>query len=505
MIGGPTWAAGQSGGGLSFNGGGAYVSMGDVDAMDGLSQITASAWIRTSAAGEKHILDKSGCDGASGGGPFELGTGFFVEGKATFVIYRASGASTFEKVDSTTTVTDGAWHHVAGVYDGSSVRIYVDGVLSGTTMAPGITMPGNSNAFELGGRCNGYAYPWNGSIDDVRIYGRALSAAEVQADMGAAVVEPAGGGADAGTAAPDAGSSAPDAGSAAPDAGSAAPDAGSTAPDAGPSAPVRGLNFPSNYLAGNDIRLVWSGANLLSRTSHTVIWKARYRRQLGYYAWAWNSGSTGPGDWPANSYEYGTHPYPTTGSYDSSGQSTGGTGSSGQVQYYEIAGLGAADYIASAQPLPQNATRLAYDVWVTQARSCQVIGGSTMRHIFWPDISRPDIYIQQDHPLAGLTAANPRFLLGCSPWREGFGGQGPTSNDECPSGDFRYLKLFSAPMSIADIAAEAASEQDRPVTAAGSAALWYSNINPTPSDVTDKSGAGHSPTWDNANRPTLYQ
>lgn len=127
-----------------------------------------------------------------------------------------------------------------------------------------------------------------------------------------------------------------------------------------------------------------------------------------------------------------------------------------------------------------------------------------MRHTFWPDVSRPDIYIQQDFPLAGLTAANPRFLLGCSPWREGFGGAGPTSNDECPSGDFRYFKLFNAPLNIADIAAEAASEQDRPVTAAGTASLWYSNINPIPSDVSDKSGAGHSPTWDNLNRPSLY-
>ena len=59
-------------------------------------------------------------------------------------------------------------------------------------------------------------------------------------------------------------------------------------------------------------------------------------------------------------------------------------------------------------------------------------------------------------------------------------------------------------MSITDIAAEAASEQDLPVTAAGTASRWYSNINPTPSDVSDKSGAGHSPTWDNANRPGLY-
>ncbi len=244
---------------------------------------------------------------------------------------------------------------------------------------------------------------------------------------------------------------------------------------------------------------------MLPRTSQTVLWKARYRKQSGYYAWVWSSGSTGAGNWPANLYEFGTHPYPTTGSFDSTGQSTGGTGGSGTVQYYEIAGLGASDFIASARPLAQNATVLTTNLWVTQARTCEVIGGTTLRHVFWPDLSRPTVFIQQDVPLSDLNVAvNPRFLLGSSPWREGFGGAGPSSNDECPSGEFRYLKLFNAALSVADLTLEAASERDLPVTAAGMASRWYSNINPTPSDVSDKSGAGHPPTWDNTNRPSAW-
>ncbi len=248
LVGGPSWGAGRNGGGLSFNGGGAYVTMVDVNALDGLTRLTVSAWIRTTASGEKHIVDKSGCDGAASGGPFELGTSFFVEGKATFIVYRAGAGNTFEKVDSTTTVTDGAWHHIAGVYDGSNVLIYVDGALRGTTPAAGITLPATGNALELGGRCNGNAYPWNGSVDDVRLYSRALSAAEIGADMNAAVMDSVGGGGtDAGSALQDAGSAAPDAGSAAPDAGSAAPDAGSAAPDVG--TPAGALSFDFTTLA----------------------------------------------------------------------------------------------------------------------------------------------------------------------------------------------------------------------------------------------------------------
>ena len=34
---------------------------------------------------------------------------------------------------------------------------------------------------------------------------------------------------------------------------------------------------------------------------------------------------------------------------------------------------------------------------------------------------------------------------------------------------------------------------------------WYINDNPTPTDVTDKSSAGHDPSWANSNRPTLWE
>lgn len=40
---------------------------------------------------------------------------------------------------------------------------------------------------------------------------------------------------------------------------------------------------------------------------------------------------------------------------------------------------------------------------------------------------------------------------------------------------------------------------------ANSITPWYVNLNPTPSDISDKSGAGHDPAWLNANRPTLWE
>ena len=41
-------------------------------------------------------------------------------------------------------------------------------------------------------------------------------------------------------------------------------------------------------------------------------------------------------------------------------------------------------------------------------------------------------------------------------------------------------------------------------TAAGQASIWYLNTNPTPNDISDKSGKGHHPVWVGSKRPGLY-
>jgi hypothetical protein len=262
-----------------------------------------------------------------------------------------------------------------------------------------------------------------------------------------------------------------------------------------------GLTFPSNGAANSDIRLVWSGADLLSRTSHTVIWKANYVQQNGYYAVTWHSPNTGT--WDGGDYSSGMHPFPCDGTFNSNGSALGGTGSTGAVHYQEIAGSGAPnDYIASpSSPGPQDSFLVTKGVWYTCARVIEIVGGTAIRYTFYPDVdNNPTKFIRQESTLASLTSpANPAFYIGASDWTAS-----GNTNSETPSGTLRYFKLFSAALSIADIQTEAASNSDAPATSAGSAAKWYSNINPTPTDVTDKSSAGHSPAWANANRPTLY-
>jgi hypothetical protein len=70
------------------------------------------------------------------------------------------------------------------------------------------------------------------------------------------------------------------------------------------------------------------------------------------------------------------------------------------------------------------------------------------------------------------------------------------------SGVIRHIKIFNKALSEGDILAEAAAESL--ATAEGQANIWYMNINPTPTDISDKSGRGHNPVWASSTRATLY-
>jgi head-tail adaptor len=78
---------------------------------------------------------------------------------------------------SNRSVTDGHWHHVVFVSDGTSGWIYLDGVLDNTnpSLARGVTSHPVGIGYDI--KSNGYYFP--GSLDDVALYPRALSAAEI--------------------------------------------------------------------------------------------------------------------------------------------------------------------------------------------------------------------------------------------------------------------------------------------------------------------------------------
>lgn len=257
-----------------------------------------------------------------------------------------------------------------------------------------------------------------------------------------------------------------------------------------------GLRFRANDTSFSDVRIVFSGANLLSRTDATFIWKSRHVEQSNglYFTNVWWTQNTG--SWDSGAYSAGFHPYPCDGTYDANGERLVQLA---YTHYFEIAGLLAAkDFIASPGGPSYLVTK---DVWTTQACKVEVISGTTLRHSFYPDLDNPTKVIVQDIALASLESSptSPIFAFGSSPWTVS-----SDTNSETASGIHRFFKAFATPLSLADIQSEAAEESNTPVTTAGIANVWYTNIDPTPSDITDKSGEGHDPTWATSYRPAQW-
>jgi len=119
-------------------------------------------------------------------------------GQVRFFIGNASGS--FKVVTGSTVLQTNTWYHVAGLYDGTYLKVYVNGVLDGTTNVGSVTISYTSRAncgpipptLYIGLLHNDYNTAWNytphlfapfnGIIDEVKLYNRALTLGEIQKD-----------------------------------------------------------------------------------------------------------------------------------------------------------------------------------------------------------------------------------------------------------------------------------------------------------------------------------
>jgi hypothetical protein len=79
-----------------------------------------------------------------------------------------------------TALPAGQWSYVTGTYDGSALRLYVDGVLKATQNTTA-TIPASSGPLRIGGNAV-WAEWFNGALDEIRVYNRALTATEINSD-----------------------------------------------------------------------------------------------------------------------------------------------------------------------------------------------------------------------------------------------------------------------------------------------------------------------------------
>ena len=96
-----------------------------------------------------------------------------------------AGPGVSPKEITTAVFPEGEWHHVAGVYDGKEIAIYVDGDKVASNPASGEMVPSTGPIF-LGAKWNDPAHPgdyWKGKIDELAVFGRGLTEDEIKETM----------------------------------------------------------------------------------------------------------------------------------------------------------------------------------------------------------------------------------------------------------------------------------------------------------------------------------
>ena len=177
-VGSPTFDTGRIGQALVLNGTDQYATTPDTGDLDITGNITVAAWIKPESAGTEGIV-KKGVTGGTAGYELSLGS----SGK---VFVRFNGQAAYRTDSATSYPTDGStWVHVAGTYDGTTVRLYYNGV-SENPKAASFSLLANDYPLSIGVNGNLTQYFFEGAIDDVRVYNRALSEAEIAALAAAA-------------------------------------------------------------------------------------------------------------------------------------------------------------------------------------------------------------------------------------------------------------------------------------------------------------------------------
>lgn len=175
-------AAGKVGQSFNFNGTSSYVdcSNGGTSYNFGTTQdFSLTAWIKSTNTAEQFIVSKY-LNGITPGIIFETEAG------DAYAVVRdgiGSGGSEYGLVVSSgVNVNDGNWHFIAMTADrDANLSLYVNGISQGTASIAGVTDTiNNTSPLYIGRRNNGASSNyWNGSIDEVGIWGRVLTSVDV--------------------------------------------------------------------------------------------------------------------------------------------------------------------------------------------------------------------------------------------------------------------------------------------------------------------------------------
>jgi hypothetical protein len=179
IMGNPQIVEGKIGKALLFDGVDDYVEVEHNDSLslDFLTGFSIEAWVYPKAAGVKQVIVSKEAASSGNDSDFQL----MLRDDNTLRVGCSSGGWTPKP--SLATYSENNWYHLVGVHDGENLIIYVNGQNSG--VLPGVQCDAGNKTGNV--RIGTYTYSvndvFNGIIDEVRIYSRALSEDEVKQNL----------------------------------------------------------------------------------------------------------------------------------------------------------------------------------------------------------------------------------------------------------------------------------------------------------------------------------
>ncbi|MFD2720088.1 LamG-like jellyroll fold domain-containing protein [Hymenobacter monticola] len=175
-LGGSLSAHAQANNALLFNGTTKYVQANSITM--NASALSLEGWVKVTAfkTAFPYISSVMGIEDGNAAAMLRFGDATVPANKLQFIL---TVGTTQYKVTSSATFTTNTWYHVAGTFDGTAMRMYINGVLDNTTNVTGAAAA--TGVFYLGRNYEALR-TLNGSLDELRVWNRALTAAEIVAN-----------------------------------------------------------------------------------------------------------------------------------------------------------------------------------------------------------------------------------------------------------------------------------------------------------------------------------
>lgn len=175
---GATWTDGVSNGALQFDGVSNYVGIASSSslALSG-NQVSLELWIKPTVTLDNSLASRINIIDKGDGYGFQMEAG---DGRISFYVNIAGFGDEWLPTTTNDWVA-GTWYHIAGTYDGTTEKVYVDGVMENSAPVSG-SLSGYSDPLSIGSYCYGTMNFFHGAIDEVKIYNYARSAEEIQND-----------------------------------------------------------------------------------------------------------------------------------------------------------------------------------------------------------------------------------------------------------------------------------------------------------------------------------